>query len=376
MQKNRPIVVVGGGYAGLSFIRRIRQHNRHLPITLIDKNPYHTMLVETHQVAAGSRPADSILVPFDQVGGFRFIRAEVTGVDTEQKRLSTTAGPIEYDRLVLALGSVDHDFGVPGVREHCQTLRGLADAEAIRSRLAVLPPEEPVVIAGGGLTGVELAAHIALTRPHGRALTLVEASPTLLPGVPARLSWAARRRLGHLGVNVVPGAPVVRVEAGQAHLRDGTSLPFGLMIWAAGVRAHPLIATLNLPTDRAGRAVIGPDFQTPLPDVYVIGDCAAGHVPSAQAAIQQGAALADRLMGRAASPLRNKGILVDLGGHRAVGLVGSITLRGLLPGWLKRVTELLWISRVLGVRAVLCRLLGLPAAASVRPRPSGGHLPD
>lgn len=376
MAEDRPIVVVGGGYAGLSFVRRLRQHNREIAITLIDKNPYHTMLVESHQVAAGSRRPDSIVLPLDQIGGFRFIQAEVTGIDSVRKLLATTAGEIEYDRLVLALGSIDHDFGVPGVREHCQMLRGLTEAEAIRERLETLPPEEPVVIAGGGLTGVELAAHIALTRPHGRTLTLVEASPMLLPGLPARLSWAARRRLGQLGVNIVPGAPVVRVETGRAHLRDGTSLPYGLMIWAAGVRAHPLIATLDLPTDRAGRAAIGPDFQTPIPDLYVIGDSAAGHVPSAQAALQQGAALADRLAGKAPRSLRNKGILVDLGAHRAVGLVGPLTLRGLLPAWLKRVTELLWIARVMGWRTALLALVGLTAAVQPQPRASGGNLPD
>lgn len=376
MTEHRPLVVVGGGYAGLSFVRCLRQHNRDIPITLIDKNPYHTMLVESHQVAAGSRPADSIVLPFDQIGGFRFIQAEVTGIDLAGKQLATTVGEIEYDRLVLALGSIDHDFGVPGVRDFCQMLRGLTDAEAIRDQLESLPPEEPVIIAGGGLTGVELAAHIALTRPHGRTLTLVEASPSLLPGLPPRLSRAARRRLGHLGVNIVPGAPVVRVEAGLAHLRDGTSLPYGLMIWAAGVRAHPLIATLGLPTDRAGRAIIGPDFQTPIPGLYVIGDSAAGHVASAQAAIQQGAALADLVAGKAATPLRNKGILVDLGAHRAVGLVGPLALRGLLPAWLKRVTEILWIARIMGWRTALLCLVGLTAAVQPQPRTTGGNLPD
>lgn len=358
MGEIRPILVVGGGYAGLSFIRQMRKYSPEVPVTLIDKNPYHTMLVETHQVAAGTRSAESVLVPFDQIGEFRFIRAEVLAVDAQTRTLSTTAGDIGYDRLVLALGSVDHDYGVPGVREHCQMLRGLADAEEIRRRLDALGPDAPVLIAGGGLTGVELAAHIALRRPGHRSLTLVEAAPTLLPGLPPRLVRSARRRLGLLGVNVLTGSPVTRVEAGRAHLRDGTVLPFGLMIWAAGVRAHPLVTTLGLPADRSGRVIVGPDYQTPVPDLYVIGDCAAGHQPSAQAALQQGRALAAVLTGRAPAPLRNKGVLVDLGEHRAVGRVGTLTLSGLVPGLLKRFTEAAWIARISGWGAALRSLIG------------------
>lgn len=356
----RSITIVGGGYAGLSFIRRLLDRHPQASITLIDRNPFHTMLTETHQVAAGTRPAASVMLPFDQMTGFRFIQADVTGLDPERKRLSTSAGEIGYEVLVLALGSVDHDFGVAGVRQHCLMLHSAADALTIRERLAALPAEAPVIIAGGGLTGVELAAHIALTRPQGRSLTLVEASPSLLAGLPPRLARAARRRLGHLGVNVITGAPVSRVEADRAFLADGTALPFGLMVWACGVKAHPLIATLSIPTDRAGRALVGSDLRTPLPDLYVIGDAAAGHLPSAQAARQQGAALAEALTGHPVLPIHMLGTLVDLGQHRAVGLVGSLSLRGLLPGIMKRLNETLWVRRAAGWHAALRNLLGMP----------------
>jgi NADH dehydrogenase len=357
---HRPITVVGGGYAGLSFIRRLQDRDPGVSITLIDRNPYHTMLTETHQVAAGTRPAASVILPFDQMEGFRFLQAEVTGLDPARKLLRTTAGELPYEVLVLALGSVDHDFGVPGVRDHCLMLHSAADALVIRERLAALPAEAPVVIAGGGLTGVELAAHVALTRPQGRALTLVEASPSLLPGLPPRLAQAARRRLGHLGVNVITGAAVSRVEDGRAFLSDGTALPFGLMVWACGVRAHPLISALGIPTDRAGRALVDADLRTPIPDLYVIGDSAAGHVPSAQAAMQQGFALADALTGHTVQPIRLKGVLVDLGQHRGVGLVGSLAMRGLLPGIIKRINEARWVGVAAGLPAALRHLVGLP----------------
>lgn len=367
MTQNRTIVVVGGGYAGLAFVNQLRHYDRSTPVTLIDRNPCHTLLVESHQVAAGSRSPESILIPFDRISGVRFLQAEVLGGDLEAGILHTTAGPVPFDHLVLAVGSVDDDFGVPGVREHCQVLRGFRDAVAIRNRLAALPPGAPVVVAGGGLTGVELAAQIALRRTDGGTVMLVEAAPALLPGLPAQLGRFARQRLGQLGVNVITGAPVVRVESGLAHLRDGTALPFGLMVWACGVRAHPLVAALGLPTDRSGRALVGRDFQTPLPGVYAIGDCAAGHAPSAQLALQQGRALAAALSGRTPARPREKGVLVDLGQGRAVGQVGPLTLRGLLPGWLKRWTEVAWVAGVLGWKATLHRLVHAGAVDGVRP---------
>lgn len=366
----RAITVVGGGYAGLSFIRQVCAIDPQVSITLIDRNPFHTMLTETHQVAAGSRTAESILIPFDQLadqmGGFRFIQAEVTGLEPAAHQVMTTEGPVDYEQLVVALGSVDHDFGVKGVAQWCMTLRSINDALAIREKLQSLPPDAPVVIAGGGLTGVELAAHVANNRPKGRTLTLVEASPTLLPGMPAELIQAARRRLGHLGVNIITGAPVAQVEDGLVHLADGTTLPFGMMVWACGIKANPLLKMLGVPLDRGGRVILNDDLSTPLPDVFVIGDAAAGHLPSAQAASQHGHALALRVAGRPTHPIRMKGTLVDLAQHRGVARVGSMSLRGLLPGVMKWMTEALWVFQVAGLRAAL-RLLpgGRPLATRV-----------
>ena len=186
----RSVLVVGGGYAVLAFVRQLRRYDRKTPITLIDKNPYHTMLVESHQVAAGSRSAESILLPFDQIDGVRFLRAEVLGGDFQARRLETTAGPVHYDRLVLALGSVDHDFGVPGVREHCQTLRGAG------GRRGHPGPAGRPSAGRAPCHRRRRADRRGARRPPGpaapgRSLTLVEAAPSLLPGLPARLARAA-----------------------------------------------------------------------------------------------------------------------------------------------------------------------------------------
>lgn len=364
LQMGTQVLVIGGGYGGVTFARRLAAERLDVAITLIDKNPYHTMLTEVHQVAAGHRAPDTVRFPFSEMEGFQFIQAEVTGIDAGQRQVQTTAGIIPYDYLVVALGSVDTDYGIPGVREHTMTLHSVGDALAIRDRLAALPEEAPIVVAGGGLTGVELAAELGLRRAGGN-LTLVEGAPTLLPGMDRKLQRSARRRLGALGVNVMTGARIARVEPGMVHFQDGSALPFGLMVWACGVKANPLIAQLGIPTDRAGRALVDANLQTELPGVYVIGDCAAGAPPTAQVARQHGEELAAHLAGlitgrpHPVHPARLKGTLVDLGHTFGVGDVGSLKLTGWVPALLKRTNVARWVWTAADLPAATRYFLGL-----------------
>lgn len=346
------VVVIGGGYGGLAFVRRLLAEHVDAAITLIDQNPYHTVLTEIHQVAAGLRAPEAVRIPLASIKGVHFHRARVTDLDVASRRVITTVGTIPYDLLVVALGSLDTDYGVPGVREHALTLHSMDDALAIRDRLDQLGDGAQLLIAGGGLTGVELAAAIAL-RPDGRrpGLTLIEAAPALLPGLAPELQAATAARLQHLGVTIHTGARIAAVDPGQVRLVDGRRIPFDLMVWACGVKANPLIAKWSIPVDHAGRAIVDDHLATPLPDLYVIGDCAAGAPPTAQVANQHGTALAVRIAGKlrgeskpAPAP-RLQGVLVDLGHAYAVGAVGPLSLTGWLPALLKRFTVLKWLWR-------------------------------
>jgi NADH dehydrogenase len=363
------IVVIGGGYGGVAFIKRLGTVAPDASVTLIDRNPCHTLLTELHQVAAGTQPPQRFLVPFAEMEGTRFIQAEVTGLDAGTNQVLTTAGPVEYDYAVLALGGVDTDFGVPGVREHSLMLHSLKDALAIQERVSGLPEGAPMIVAGGGLTGVELAAELGARFGGAGNVTLVEASPTILPGLSRVLQRAARRRLGALGVNVMTGARIERVEEQMVRFAGGSALPFALMVWACGVRANPLIASLGLPVDRAGRATVGANLETAFPGVYAIGDSAsAGLPPTAQAASQQGAALADHVAGllagkaRPVRPVKMKGTLVDLGHSAGAGSVGALQLVGYLPAVLKRANVARWLLTAAGLRTAVRHFLGLGQA--------------
>lgn len=361
------IAVVGGGYAGVALIRRLAAREHDIALTLIDRNAHHTVLTEIHQVAAGSRAPETLQVPFGDLDRCRFVQAEVTGLDADLRQVMTSVGPVEYDLLILALGGVDTDFGVPGVRAHALTLHSMKEALAIRDRLNALSPDAPVLIAGGGLTGVELAAEIGLLRNGTGNVALVEAAPTVLPGLAGRLQRGARRRLGALGVNVLTGTRIARVEDGMVHFTDGSALPFALMVWACGVRANPLVARMGVPVDRTGRAVVDANLKTELSGVYAVGDCAAGGLPpTAQAANQQGRHLADHLLAllrgeeRPVRPVQMKGTLVDLGHTFGVGSLGdSLHMAGLTPAILKRANVARWLLTAAGLSPAVRYFLGL-----------------
>jgi NADH dehydrogenase len=366
------IVVVGGGYGGVALIRRLAALGLEDGVTLIDRNACHTVLTEIHQVAAGAEPPDLFQIPYTAMGRFSFVQAEVTGLDTLQRHVLTTAGPVAYDLLVLSPGGVDTDYGVPGVREHALTLHHLADALTIRERLAALPDGAPLLIAGGGFTGVELAGELGERFGGGANITLVEGAATILPGLPGLLRRRARRRLGALGVGVLTGLRISRVEPGMAHFADGSALPFALMVWACGVRANPLIERLGLPVDKAGRAIVGADMQTAVAGVYAIGDSAAGAPPTAQAACQQGAVLADHLAGLIAGrpapvrPVRMLGALVALGHGYGAGVITGLPLVGWIPALVKRANVARWFLTAAGPGAALRYFFGLTPAAGAK----------
>jgi len=223
---------------------------------------------------------------------------------------------------------------------------------------------------GGGLTGVELAAEMAQNLRISRNVTLVEASPSLLPGLPENLQTRARRRLGWLGVNVLTSAQVTNAGADRVHLRDGSVIRHGLLVWAAGVKGHPLVADLGLSLDRGGRVALDQYLRCGSSDIYVLGDSATWSPaldqpplpPSAQLAGQMGfsaaADLASRLTGKQGVRFRPRlrGVLCDLGGLNASGLVYRFQIHGLVGALAKRLSVLQHLWATTGPKGFLIHL--------------------
>jgi NADH:ubiquinone reductase (H+-translocating) len=376
------IVVAGAGYAGLHVALRLTSKLRNNPeveLTLVDRHDYHQVLTELPRVAGGTRAADAVRIPLQDMLAtrVRFVQTEVNGFDLVGRRLLTGAEPIGWTRLVLALGSRPNDFAIPGLAERTLSLYSAGDAErvwaavgkALKAAVAADDPElqrrlATVVVGGGGATGVEVAGELAEMLPEVAsrdglasdrpAVKLVEAGPTILAGSSPQLINKAARILSDLGVQVRTNAVIAAATEEGFRLKDGQVVEGGVFVWAGGVKAPELVANSGLPTGHNARVKVDQYLRAlDHPEIYVAGDVASvvdphtGHVlpPLAQVALEEGETvarnLAAELKGRPleAFTFHDKGFVVSVGKRRGVADIAGITSGGQLAHLLKDAIE-------------------------------------
>ena len=379
------IVIVGGGAGGLELATRLGDtlgRRGQAEITLVERGRSHLWKPLLHQAAAGTLGIDDNALNYLAQSSwhhFKYRLGAMDGLDRgrrqvlvaptvdERGREVTPRGRIDYDILVIAVGSQNNDFGTPGAAQHAIALDTPEDARRFHRRLVdaciaantqttpLRPEQLNVVAVGSGATGVELVAELhnsmrvlaaygldRIDPERDIRLSLVEAAPRILPALSERLSAAAARELGKLGVELHVGKRVTEVSATGVRTADGDFLPAELVVWAAGVKAPDFLKELDgLETNRINQLVVRPTLQTTLDDaVFALGDCAAcpwpGHEgtvpPRAQAAHQQAAfMLAQIRRVLDAKPLgefryHDAGSLVSLGEHSTVGsLMGGLS---------------------------------------------------
>jgi NADH dehydrogenase len=413
------VLIVGGGFGGLAVARALRRAP--VDVTLVDRTNHHLFQPLLYQVASGILTEGEIAPPLRGVlrrqANARVLLAEVGGFDLGARAVHATGADgeplrLDYDTLVVAAGASTAYFGHGEWEARAPSLKTLADARRVRSRvLAAFERAEltgdsrwiTFAVVGGGPTGVELAGQVAeLARRTLRRdfaaidtatarITLVEAGPDILPAYPESLRARATRDLDRLGVNVRTGAPVLEVEPDGVEIA-GRHVPARTVLWAAGVAASPLAAALaeaaGLEVDAAGRLPVAADLTLPgHPEVLALGDMVAlDGVPGiAPAAMQQGRhaarTLRRRLAGQApAGPFRyrDKGTLAVIGRGRAVGVSAGIRFSGALAFLVWAVVHVRylvgWGNRLITVMrwtwSLLARNRGervIDAPAAVRP---------
>ena len=378
------IVIIGGGFGGLSAARALRGAD--VDVTLIDRSNHYLFQPLLYQVATG------VLSPADLASPIRFLlrrqrnvtvlMEEVTSIDVPNQVVHAGAAAVSFDYLILATGSRHSYFNHPEWEPMAPGLKTLEDARQIRHRflrafeLAERSTDRAeqvalltFVIVGGGPTGVELAGVMPTIaakglRPDFRnvdpaciRVLLLEGSPRLLPTFPESLSERARRDLEALGVECRTNALVTRITSECVYVGD-ERFPTRTVFWAAGNAASPLARSLGAPVDRVGRVLVEPDLSIPgHPNVFVAGDAAAVAdlprsssersegaarplVPGVAAAANQMGTHAARMIrrtldGQPRVPFRywNKGTLAVIGRNRAVADLGRVKLTGLLGWW-------------------------------------------
>ncbi|NAW64013.1 FAD-dependent oxidoreductase [Photobacterium halotolerans] len=374
------IIVVGGGAGGLELATKLGRtlgRKRKANVTLVDKNSSHLWKPLLHEVATGSldEGVDALSYRahaknhhFDfQLGALKDIDRDRKSITLhplydEHDELLIPEREIEYDILVLAIGSKCNDFNTPGVREHCIFLDSPAQAHKFRTemnnqflKLHAHKEQKTVDIAivGAGATGVELSAelHNAVKelRLYGFGdldssrlnVNLIEAGERILPALPPRISAAAHTELTKLGVKVHTATMVIKADETGLTTKDGQHIPAKLMVWAAGIKAPDFIKDIaGLETNRINQLVVKDTLQTTRDDdIYVIGDLAActqkdGTLvpPRAQSAHQMASRcfsnIVAKLTDRAQKPyvFVDHGSLVSLSRFSTVGsLMGNLT---------------------------------------------------
>ena len=368
------VVVIGGGFAGLSACRVLR--NTNCRVTLLDRRNHHVFQPLLYQVATATLSPGDIAAPIRWIlrhaRNVRVLLAEATRIDVTAHQVHLSDGePIAYDYLIVGSGASHTYFGHAEWAAHAQGLKSLEDALEVRTRLLLAferaeRETDPVrqrelltfVLVGGGPTGVELAGTLAeiarqTLRDEFRSIdtsaariVLVEAGPTILATFPETLRDAARRALNRLRVDVREGAMVTGIDAHGVWI-GGERVEAGTVLWAAGVAASPLVETLGAPLDRVGRVLVGPDLSIPgHPEVFVVGDAAAfvhqtgEPLPGVAQVAMQGAMQAARNIlslqaGRPSAPFvyRDLGNMAIIGRGSAIADLGRLHVSGLIA-WL------------------------------------------
>ena len=395
------VVIVGGGAGGLPLASKLGDKLARkglVEVTLVDRYSTHLWKPLLHEVAAGTMDANVHGVDYFALAywhRFVFRLGTVAGLDRGRHALTLDEvqdddgalmlprRTLHYDTLVFCVGSVNNDFGVPGVAQHAISLDTQEDAERFHRRLLAACVRANVaseggdrggvriVIIGAGATGVELAAEIrhttgalatyGLDRLDPRKdirLTIVEAAPRILPQLSEHIATPAMGLLSDLDVEVHVGERVTSVDTGAVHTASGAAYAADLVVWSAGIKAPEWLKNLDgLETNRANQLVVSTTLQTTAdPDIFAFGDCAACPWPEegpkalvpprAQAAHQQATLLVKTVRARlAGKPLpefrfRDFGSLVSLGEISAVGNLmgrlfgGSLNIQGLIARWM------------------------------------------
>lgn len=343
MQK---IIIVGGGAGGLELVTKLSRtlgRKKLADIVLVDRSRTHVWKPLLHEVAAGviDKQSDGVEYAIHASRhGYQFQLGNVSGIDPNSKCVHLDpmvddsgdeilpARHLSYDYLVMAVGSISNDFGTPGVAEHSFFLDSLAQAErfhkALLNQLLKINHEDDperklkVAIVGGGATGTELAAQLHyignLAKTYGMPkmsaqrldIAILEAGERILPNLPERISYAARRALAKLNINVLENTRVASATEQGFVTSEEQLIGADLLVWAAGVKAPKFVADMDFfEHNRAGQIIVNSHLQSSTQgDVFVIGDCAGYQQdekwvpPRAQSAHQMADIVAKNLVGQ------------------------------------------------------------------------------
>lgn len=366
------VVVLGAGYAGAGAVQTLEDELEDARITWISDTDYHLVLHESHRVIRNPGVQKHIKIPVQEIKSpsTRFIEGEVTDVDTDERVVSLDDGTnVEYDYVLVALGSSTAYYGIPGLDEHSLTLKSLDDAleihRSVKEAAAEATREDPaqIAIGGAGLSGIQSAGEIAEFRDAHNApieISLIEALPEIMPGQDPELQGAVKKRLQEKDIEILTDDPITEADEDAIHFDEGEPLEYDVFVWTGGITGREALEGANVEKEH-NRVIAESTFQTSDDRVFAIGDSAvidqgeAPAPPTAQAAWQAaelvGENVARAIEGR---PLKtwtykDKGTLISIGDEAVANNVQGMPINTF--GWvgaetLKKLVAARWIADI------------------------------
>lgn len=396
MSTNTKILILGAGYGGVHAAKKLAKKykkNDSVSITLINRDPYHTLMTELHEVAGGRVPPESVHVELGKIFNRTKVNVVVDyieNVDTDKKVVTTTYGEYDYDYLIIGTGAEPNYFGTKGVKEYGFSLWSFDDAMKIRNHienvfsLASKERDEQkrremltIAVAGSGFTGTELVGELLewkkkLAKEYNVdeseiRLLLVEAMSTILNMLDRKQAAKAEKYLVKHGVEILTDSPIVEVTPNSIKLKNGDEIKTRTLIWTCGIKANEASSKYGLETGRAGRLSTNEYMQAiGKKDVYVVGDLAFYcEDPKDQRGLPQIVEAAEQTANTAVSniiaSIENKemtkfksnfhGFMVSLGGKYCVANLSGIKLSGFFAMLMKHLVNLYYLWGVNGINA-------------------------
>ncbi|MFD2043621.1 NAD(P)/FAD-dependent oxidoreductase [Ornithinibacillus salinisoli] len=350
----RNIVILGGGYGGIKVATGLL--NQYLPedveITLIDRNPYHSLKTEFYAITAGTVAEKDVRMEFPDDSRVNYVFAEVEEINTEAREIlfSNSSQVLSYDFLVIALGCEDNYHGIEGASKYTESVQTIARARKAGVAVGNLKAHGKVTVVGAGLSGIEVASEIRESRPDLN-VRLLDRGESVLRAFDPRIQAHVEDWFNKNDVEVIHHANVEYVEK-DGVCNNGVCYVNDVTIWTAGVQPNHIVRGLPFEKDRQDKILLNEFFQVPSQEqVYVVGDCAASeHSPSAQLAGMQGEQIASVILSvingkdpKIPKPLKLKGTLGSLGKNDGFGNMMKQPVTGLLPRLAK--SGVLWMHK-------------------------------
>ena len=388
------IVILGAGYAGIHAAKKLAKKykkNNDIEITLIDKNPYHTLMTELHEVAGNRVPEDSVKIDLYRIFNRTKVNVvvdKIENIDEENQLVQTLQGEYEYDYLMIGIGNQPEFFGINGVEKHALTLWSLEDALKIKSHIKNKVKEASYerdeakrrqmltfVVAGSGFTGIEMAGELlewktTLAREYRVdeseiRLLVVEAKSTILNMLDRKQAGKAEKYMVKHGIELLKDSPIIEVSKESIKLKDGTLIPTETLIWTCGVQGNQDLDQ-DFKTARDNRYKTNKYMQViGRENIYAIGDMAyveeeegKSNPQIVEAAEQTATTAAKNII----ASIENKekvefksnyhGFMVSIGGRYGVANLMGIKLSGFFAMVMKHIINMVYLLGVNDVHAI------------------------